>query len=300
MRRICFAVSAAVIGRFLSDERQDDPLDVVHASLQGLPKPKSQKQSVDTILNDVLQESLKMRDQGKKPDAEFVYNKVQRRFYESQHGRKAPSSGSLSQKYVPYPPDFSLYRVVPFDFAAEDPFPARAITPYNPVPTKKERQDREAHFAQQDDKMYSHPEGRDVVGVFVDAVDELQHWTFQYVDFIRDAPLWQRRSLPLLHELYRYVAHRLLRAENFYIAARDRAAAKVQASSSLFAATEDRVDQVRMLCSETHRSLASVGYDPLRMKKTLTCSLLSMTPSEYREWKDIDNEKKKRLAAEFL
>lgn len=147
-------------------------------------------------------------------------------------------------------------------------------------------------------RMYAPRAGFNPVEEFSDAVDEHFYWEQQFIRFIRDVPLWQRRSLPYLHEHYRLVTHRLVRSEARFIACRDKALASVKAGPKLFAETEERIDRSRMLCADTHKSLSSPNYDPLRMKKkSLAGTLMGMTEAQFDEWNDEQRAIKNTLIA---
>lgn len=132
------------------------------------------KRTADAILGDVLHDALRLRDMGHKPTADFVYKRTQERMYEEEYGRKPPSSKENAAKYIPFPPDFHLHRLLPLyggDSAAatacpkpsggedqpqasnsptytknsmhthvlmeDDPWPERSICPQNPVWTRQ-------------------------------------------------------------------------------------------------------------------------------------------------------------------
>ncbi|ESL07125.1 hypothetical protein TRSC58_05192 [Trypanosoma rangeli SC58] len=264
------------------------------------------KRTVDSIFGDVLHDALKLRDMGHKPDADFVYKRTQERMYEEEYGHKPPSAKDHAAKYVPFPPDLGLNRLVPLeDIVGEDPWPARAITVENPVWTRRRvEEDRVKNGGAQlrawEKKMFGPREGFDPCGEFVDAIEELGYWEERFVKFIREVPLPQRRTLPLLHEIYRYITHRLVRAERRYIGTRDAALKKARASPSVYKMTEANIDHIRGLYSETHRSLSSPNYDPVRMKKSLTGPLLQMNEAEFEEWKNVRKHQRNRLVAEIV
>lgn len=146
--------------------------------------------------------------------------------------------------------------------------------------------------------MYAPRLGFNPVEEFTDAVDEHFYWEQQFIQFIRDVPLWQRRSLPFLHEHYRLVTHRLVRAEARFIACRDKALASVRAGPKLFAETEARIDRSRILCADTHKSLSSPNYDPMRMKKkSLAGTLMAMSENAFADWLADERAAKNTLIA---
>ncbi|KEG12973.1 hypothetical protein DQ04_01291030 [Trypanosoma grayi] len=264
------------------------------------------KRSVDSIFGDVLHEALKLRDMGHKPDADFVYKRTQERMYEEEYGHKPPSAKDHAAKYIPFPPDLSLNRLLPLEeMVGDDPWPERAITAQNPVWTQKQvEEDRIANGGAKlrawEKSMFAPRDGFDPTGEFMDAMDELAYWEERFVKFIREAPLSQRRTLPLLHELYRYITHRLIRAERRYIGTRDVALSKAHASPSVYKMTEGNVDRIRALYAETHRSLSSPNYDPARMKKSATGPLLQMSEAEFAEWRNVRKHQRNRLVAEIV
>nr|CCC93170.1 conserved hypothetical protein [Trypanosoma congolense IL3000] len=240
---------------------------------------------------------------GQKPTADFVYKRTQERMYEEEYGHKPPTGSETAAKHVPFPPDFTLRRLVPWE--VDDPWPRRAITPENPVWTRRQvEEDRAAtggrRLREWEAKTFGPREGFDVVGELTDSMDELAHWEEVFVRFIREAPLPQRRTLPLLHEHYRFLVHRLIRAERHYIATRDVTLAKIHASCNVYKMSEDVVSRVRALYSETHRSLSSPNYDPTRMKKSVTGPLLQMSEDEFEEWKNVQKHRRNRFLAEIL
>ncbi|SCU72725.1 uncharacterized protein TEOVI_000430300 [Trypanosoma equiperdum] len=261
------------------------------------------KRTVDTILGDVLHDALRLRDMGHKPTADFVYKRTQERMYEEEYGHKPPSKSENAAKYVPFPPDFGLRRLVPLEM--DDPWPQRAITQENPVWTRRQvEEDRAATggagLREWEAKTFGPREGFDSTGELTDAMDELAYWEECFLRFIREAPLPQRRTLPLLHEHYRYLTHRLIRAERHYIATRDVVLLKCHASPSVYKMSEDVVNRVRALYSETHRSLSSPNYDPVRMKKSVTGPLLQMSEAEFEEWKNVQKHRRNRFLSEIL
>lgn len=222
---------------------------------------RRRRRSVDTILGDVLHDALKLRDMGHKPTADFVYKRSQERMYEEEYGQKPPSAKDHAVKYIPFPPDLRLHRLLPLEkssdnsssgngvtdeetpgnttrysknymhtyrFLPEDPWPERAITRGNPVWTKRmvaEDAQKTSGAALKDweRRMYAPRSGYDVAGEFCDGMDELAYWEAQLLLLLRGAPLSQRRSLPYLHEFYRMYVHRAIRAEKRFIAARNAA-----------------------------------------------------------------------------
>lgn len=291
----------------------------------GMAPRRKRAMSMDDVLGDVLTEAMKQKDQGVKPDMEFIYKTTQERIYEAEHGRKPPSGNTeqIQKKYLPFPPDLNMTRLEPNACLPieDDPWPIRAITLSNPVlsradadrkeawqQSERERRKRagnpvradEEEFWTDHQRMYLPREGFDLVSEFTDAIDEHFHWEQEYVRFIREAPLWQRRSLPLLHEHYRTVSHRLVRAEIRFIACRDKALASIKGSSSLYKRTEDRIDRSRMICADTHKSLSSPNYDPIRMKKkSFAGHLMSLSEKEYKDWIEEERTRKNSLIAEM-
>ncbi|GET92745.1 hypothetical protein, conserved [Leishmania tarentolae] len=301
------------------------------------------KRTADAILGDVLHDALLMRDMGEKPTADFVYKRTQERMYEEEYGRKPPSTKENAAKFIPYPPDFHLHRLLPlfgecgsnaaedvstdsvstgaarpvtpapvytknfmnaYAVMAPDPWPERAITPENPVWTRRDVDlDKEKTggrgLKEWEERVYGLRPGYDVHGEFLDAMDELGHWEVQLIHFLRVVPLSQRRSLPFLHEWYRILVHRVIRAERRYICVRDAALRNTKVSTAVFKRTEQLIDTVRSYYAEAHRSLASANYDPLRMKKSALAPLMRMTDQEFAEWQEVQRQRRNSLAAEL-
>ncbi|KAF8283538.1 hypothetical protein TcG_02037 [Trypanosoma cruzi] len=299
------AVEAALKDKQTSkDQALPDEIDPVASAVN--QRRNRCKRSIDSIFGDVLHDALRLRDMGHKPDADFVYKRAQERMYEEEYGHKPPSAKDHAAKYVPFPPDLGLNRLIPLEhIIGDDPWPARSITAQNPVWTRQQvEEDRVKHGGAQlkewEKKMFGPREGFDPCGEFIDAMEELAYWEERFVKFIREAPLPQRRTLPLLHEVYRYITHRLVRAERRYLGTRDAALKKARASSSVYKMTEANIERIRSLYSETHRSLSSPNYDPVRMKKSLTGPLLQMGESEFEEWKNVRKHQRNRLVAEIV
>ncbi|KAG5492648.1 hypothetical protein JKF63_01227 [Porcisia hertigi] len=301
------------------------------------------KRTADAILGDVLHDALLLRDMGKRPTADFVYKRTQERMYEEEYGHKPPSAKENAAKFIPFPPDFHLHRLLPlfgdrgdvavdaelrtwaspgtarpasplpvytknfmstYTLIAPDPWPERAVTPDNPVWTRRDVElDKEKTGGQGlkewEERMYGPRRGCDACGEFVDAMDELGHWEVQLIHFLRVVPLSQRRSLPFLHEWYRLLVHRVIRAERRYIRIRDAVLASTKATTSFFNRTEQVVEAVRSYYAEAHRSLASANYDPLRMKKSALAPLMRMSDDEFSEWKEVQRQRRNSLAAEL-
>lgn len=185
-----------------------------------------------------------------------------------------------------------------------DPWPERAVTPENPVWTRRmvdeDKQKTGGRALKEwEERMFAPRAGYDLVGEFVDAMDELAHWEAQFLIFVRTVPISQRRSLPFLHEWYRLLVHRVVRAERRFIHVRDAVVAETKASSAVFAQTEKLVENVRAYYAETHRSLSSVNYDPLRMKKSVLAPVLRMSDEEFVEWQEEQRQQRNALVAEL-
>ncbi|AIO01842.1 hypothetical protein LPMP_342160 [Leishmania panamensis] len=300
------------------------------------------KRTADAILGDVLHDALLLRDMGEKPTADFVYKRTRERMYEAEYGHKPPSAKENAAKFIPFPPDFHLHRLLPlfgesgndavesapmdsasgatrpvtsapvytknfmnaYVLMAPDPWPERAVTPDNPVWTRRDVvADKEKTggrgLREWEERMYGPRPGYDIQGELLDAMDELGHWEVQLIHFLRVVPLSQRRSLPFLHEWYRLLVHRVIRAERRYIRIRDAALANTKVSTALFNRTEQPIDAVRSYYAEAHRSLASANYDPLRMKKSALAPLMRMTDEEFAEWQEVQRQRRNSLAAEL-
>ena len=298
------------------------------------------KRSMDAILGDVLHDALRLRDMGEKPTTDFVYKRTQERMYEEEYGKKPPTAKETAAHHIPFPPDFHLHRLLPlfgdatttatadddsadakgrpakptavytknhmnvYTLVPPDPWSERAITPENPVWT---RRDVEADhqktggkgLKEWEERMFAPRPGYDLAGEFLDAMDELAYWERQFLIFVRVVPLSQRRSLPFLHEWYRLLVHRVVRAERRYIRVRDALLPRSKASAAVFAETEKLVENVRAYYAETHRSLSSANYDPLRMKKSLLAPILRMTDAEFDEWQEEQRRKRNALVAKL-
>lgn len=290
------------------------------------------RRTVDNILGDVLNDALRLRDVGKKPNVDFIYKRTQERLYEEEYGKKPPSAKEHAAKYIPFPPDFHLHRILPlfpendrnrpeeshflgastsspecttlFQEVHDDPWPERCISPTNPVWTKGEeevdkKENNGMKLKEWEEKLFSPRKGFDVVGEFLDAADELAYWEAQLLHFFRSVPLTQRRSLPYLHEWHRMFVHRTIRAERRYTATRNAALASVKASSVLFKRTEEVIDRVRAIYAEAHRSLSSANYDPLRIKKSALAPFMKMSSLGFEEWKEIEKQRRQILVAEL-
>lgn len=278
----------------------------------------SRRKTVDNILGDVLNDALRLRDLGKKPSVDFIYKRTQERLYEEEYGKKPPSAKEHAARYIPFPPDFHLHRLLPLyplsapssgyayvhRLLADDPWPARAITPSNPVWTKGQVEDDKCKtngekLREWETEMFSPRVGYDEVGEFLDASDELAHWECELLNFLRTVPLTQRRSLPYLHEWYRLLVHRVIRAERRYTRTRDAALAKAKASSNLFKRTEDRIDRIRAVYAEAHRSLSTANWNPEKMKKSTLAPFMKMSDAQFLEWREVERQRRNILVAEL-
>lgn len=287
---------------FEASEASAEQVD--HVASSANRRRNKTKRNMDTVLNDVLNDALRMRDLGNKPDMDFVYKQTQERMYEAEHGHKPPSQKDTNAKYIPFPPDFKMVRLLPNTIFDDDPWPARSITPENPVLTNHEVQlDKDNNHSKrikEQEKMYLPRDGCDVIAEFGDAVDELTHWEVKFLTFVRDVPLSQRRTLPLLHEYYRSLTHRVIRAEKRFIKTRDAAMREAKISQDTFKKTEDRVERTRGLYAESHKSLSSPNYDPVTMKKrTLLGEVMAMTPAQFSSWIATERQRGNDLIAEF-
>lgn len=285
-----------------SKEAEAAAEDVDEIASSSNRRRNKRKKTMDHILGDILEDALRMRDAGKKPDMDFIYKQTQERVYEAEHGQKPPSQKERNAKYIPFPPDFHLHRLLEVNL--EEPWPDRAITLDNPVlntnEAERDKQRNGGKLLKAQELMYAPREGRDPVDEFADAVDELSFWELKFVDFVRDVPVEQRRTLPLLHEFYRYFTHRLMRAERRFIATRNIALAQTKASSDAFKRSEDRVERVRNFYAATHKSLSSPNYDPVKMRqRDVIGRLIAMNPTEFEEWKAQELEAKNLLIADF-
>ena len=271
----------------------------VHAAARRVRR----RRTMDDVLGIVLDESLKDKDRGINTTAENIAKRTQEKLYEEEHGRKPPSKNDFQVKYMPWGPDFSLHRLEETHVFDGDLWPERSVTPENPVINKHlvETQGVQLDDAAviNNEAMFQPRPGRDPRDEFCDSADELAHWEIQFITFIRDVPLWQRRTLPLLHEHYRSLAHRLIRAEKRFVRCRDAALAPGRVGSAAFKATEDWIERSRKLISETHKSLASMAYDPLKMKRSLIGSYMRFSAEEFERFKDREQQRRNQLISEF-
>lgn len=268
------------------------------------------KRTYDDIVAAVLDETLKDMDQGAaSPTTDQVYKRTQERLYEEEFGHKPTSSSDFQVKYLPFGPDFSLNRLEQPTYDENDPWPERSVTPENPVYNLHMVEDvadggrsAEANKAANDaaaQRMYMPRKGFPPLAEFSDAVDELGHWEMACIAFATAVPLWQRRTLPLLHEHYRNMAHRVIRAERRFTQCRNAALAPAQASSAAFAATEEWIARVRRLLQEIHKSLAAPAYDPLKMKRSALGRYMRMSAEEMEAFKAKEKQRRNALIAEF-
>ncbi|EPY31050.1 hypothetical protein STCU_03653 [Strigomonas culicis] len=283
------------------------------------------KRTMDAILRRRAARRLKLRDMGPAADRRtFVYKKTQERAYEEEYGHKPPSATDHAMKYIPFPPDLHLHRLIPLHpledegdggrdtrhglhrchVLPDDPWPERAITTANPVWTKRmHAADQERRkgkgYTEHEDRLYNPRAGCDPSSELLDAMDELAYWEEHLLTFLREAPLPLRRTLPYLHEYYRFAVHRTVRAEKRYMRCRDAVVVARKASTDLFRRSELPVERVRSFYGEAHRSLASPNYDPLRMKKSALAPLMKMTVEEFGQWKADRKAEREALLAEL-
>lgn len=308
--------------RLRVEEKSGDPIKSVEASRKR--RNLRRRRTVDNILGDVLHDALRLRDLGQKPDVDFIYKRTQERLYEEEYGKKLPSSKENAGKYVPFPPDFHLHRILPlyndtdpitnsntekmrwsYTFELlQDPWYQRSISPSNPVWTKKQVEEDASQnggkkLKEWERSMFAPRPSFDLVGELLDAGDELAHWEYQLINFLRKVPLTQRRTLPYLHEWYRIIVHRTIRAERRYTVTRDEALASVKASSALFKDSELVIERIRGIYAESHKSLSSVNYDPLRMKKSILARFMRMSENELNQWKEEEKQKRNRIIAKL-
>lgn len=236
-------------------------------------------------------------------DADFDGGAVASRRGEGSDG-DAGADAAQQPRPVTQPPVYTKNHMHMHAMMPSDPWPERAITPENPVWTRHavdtDKQNTNGKgLSAWEARMYDPRPGYDLTGEFVDAMDELAHWEAHLLRFLRGVPISQRRSLPYLHEWYRLYVHRVIRAERRYIRVRDALLQQTKVSTAVFARTEKLIDDVRGYYSETHRSLSSPNYDPLRMKKSILAPVLRMTDAEFEEWQDVQRQRRNALAAEF-
>lgn len=287
-----------------SKEMEDLKTEIDEVASAANKRRNKRKKTMDHILGDILEDALRMRDAGKKPDMDFIYKQTQERVYEAEHGRKPPSQKERTAKYIPFPPDHNLHRILPNTMFDDDPWPERSITSENPVlntnEAERDKQNNGGKILKEQEKMYQPRGGRNLVEEFADAVDELSFWEGKFVGFVREVPVEQRRTLPLLHEYYRGLTHRLMRAERRFITTRDFALSHAKASPDAFKRTEDRVERVRSFYAATHKSLSSPNYDPVKMRqRDYIGRLIAMNPGEFEAWQQDELREKNQLIADF-
>jgi hypothetical protein len=191
-----------------AEEFLAEDIDPVHQVRRVRRRSKSRERSGDAILGSIIDDSIKARDAGIKVDQAQVYNIAQRRMYENEFGESAPSEGDLVVKHVPFPPDFDMVRLCPWGIFSDDPWPERSISKDNPVWSNRDVDiDSERtggkRFKESMDRMYNPRPGRALLDEYTDSLDEFLFWEIRFVDFLRAAPLTQRRTLPFLFEEYR-------------------------------------------------------------------------------------------------
>lgn len=268
-----------------------------------------QKKTMDDILRDVMNDALAARDRGEQPNMDFVYKTAQERIYEEEYGEKPPTSKSNHRQHIPFPPRENLRRIVPVTLFDSDPWPLKEgervyeacdeegkeiVSPKTEAAPAKTQQGGGGGdaAAEAEEEEVAIVEKKDVEEQFLDSADELAHWERKYIDFIRGYPLGLRRTLPLYIDCYKHLTHRLARAERRFIQSRDGVVSAGVASPKFFAATERRVDRVRKIYIETHKSLTQQNYDPTKIRKAVTGKLLEMSEAEFEAWLERDRDER--------
>jgi hypothetical protein len=141
--------------------------------------------------------------------------------------------------------------------------------------------------------------GRSVRDRFLDAQDELAHWEREYLVFLRTYPVGLRRALPLYHEHYKHLTHRLVRAECRYLERRDAVVSAGIATPKFYALTEGRIERVRAVYVETHRALTQPNYDPTKVPGATTGAVIPLNEAQFDEWVNDDRATRNEIFAEL-
>lgn len=222
------------------------------------------KHTMDDVLNDVMNDAMGARDRGANPDMDYIYKRTQEKVYEAEHGRPPPSKESKYTIHIPEKPRDNLRRLEDDAALAEDPWPLGESS--NRIEDPRQN--------------------------FLDALDELGYWETKYIEYLRENNLMMRRALPMLHEYYRAITHRLLAAEKRFLAARDKVFPVVKAAPSTFAATEAIIQRLHLVYIETHKSLAQSNYDPVRMRSSVTGPIITMSAEQLEDHlRELRNER---------
>ena len=265
------------------------------------------KKTMDGILNDVMTEAIAQRDKGEKVDSEYINRRFHERVFEQEYGRPAPSKQTAHLHHIPMLPEENVRRLTPFTLFDQDPWPQRSFA--SPADRKREAEQGTAAVPPPTADANPPPPPAGSTNAlaeinpkdeFLDAFDEIAFWELKYIDFLRDVPLGQRRSLPIFFDMYKHLTHRLVRAENRFIAARERLLGKAKIRPSSYAATERVVQQVRDIYVETHKSLQRRSYDPLKAKHCVSGQLMQLSPQQYVEWKEIQRRERALVLDDFM
>jgi hypothetical protein len=273
------------------------------------------KKTMDEILRDVMNDALVARDRGEKPDMDFVYKNAQARIYEEEYGEKPPSTKSNHRQHIPFPPRDDVRRLTPLTIYDDDPWPLRPSEQASETPDET---GTTRYAAKTDDgggagdggggtaaaaataadgsgkssSSSSGASGMSVQEAFLDSADELAHWEKRYLEFLRSHSLPLRRALPIFADLYKHLTHRLVRAERRYMRARDAVVGAGIACPGFFAASEKRIERVRKVYVETHKSLTQQNYEPMRIRKSFTGKIIAMSAAEFEAWLEKDREER--------
>jgi len=234
------------------------------------------KRTIDSLMGEIFEESIAAKDRGEKVDMEYVHKRAQERMYENEYGRKPPTKDSLNREKFPEKPQQGLRRLLPFEekLFENDPWPLERERPLFP---------------------------QDAVAEFTDASDEYLFWEIEYLKFIRASPYTLRKTLPLLHEAWCALSHRLLAAENRFVAARNKVLGTKQVDPTVYAQTEERVKEVRMMTAETFKSQVSPSpYDPSYIRGTRTGPILKMTEGEFADFEKRLKEERVMAASNMI
>ena len=278
-----------------------------------LPTPGQRRKTIDTIMGDILEKSMDHRKEEKPPDMTEIYDQASAKMYKDEYGQEPPSQQRDHHKFIPLPPNVYMMQVSQFELYDEDPAPERSITRENPVMTREMQvnyEDKKKRGVELTDAEKLMDEVRersihtfdgpvDHKARFVDAIEELGYWELRYLQFLRDCPVGLRRTLPMQHEHYRHLTHRIVRANDHFITCRNDAMREIRGSSRLYADTEDRIARTRQMYTETFKSLANLQADPAKMKRWFTGKIINMSAAEWEEWQEDDRRARNQLMAEF-
>ena len=142
---------------------------------------KKSRRTMDDILGDIMNESMKRKDKGEKVDMEFVYKQAQQRMYEAEFGSKPPSMNGNYKAHIPYLPDKDPSRLVPLDLFEDDPWPRRSF--HHPAEDQFGNRVRPLTDDEKED-LDAEDVHRTAAEAAADALDEMSYWEVKYLDFL--------------------------------------------------------------------------------------------------------------------